>query len=65
MVTYKHRKLVGKVDGQDVYDVEAYGLSTDEKPMGGIANGSLFVEMDTGAMFFYDGESKSWLRWGT
>ena len=41
------------------------GLSTDTKPMGdfdgvGIANGSEFIEMDTGKKFKYDAESSVW-----
>ena len=41
------------------------GLSTDTKPTGdfdgvGIANGSEFIEMDTGKKFKYDAESSVW-----
>lgn len=28
--------------------IEAYGLSTDDKPVGGIITGSKFTEVDTG-----------------
>lgn len=42
---------------------ELRGLSTDEKPTtDNIPNGSSFREMDTGAVFLYDGESKEWLK---
>lgn len=42
------------------------GLSTDEKPtqtFGSlkILNGSTFFAMDTQEVFFYDGETDSWL----
>ena len=41
------------------------GLSTDTKPTGsfdgvGIANGSEFIEMDTGKKYMYDAESSVW-----
>lgn len=58
------------------YDVKKYetgdalysfkGLSTDTKPTGSynnfnIANGSTFFEMDTQEVYFYDGDTDSWL----
>lgn len=43
---------------------ELRGLSTDEKPVtiGGktMANGSVFVEIDTGKLFFFDLENEQW-----
>lgn len=43
---------------------ELYGLSTDTKPteMQGkyIANGSTFIEMDTGKIYLYDLENQEW-----
>ena len=43
---------------------ELRGLSTDTKPtsLNGkeIGNGSVYVEIDTGKIFFYDGVSKTW-----
>lgn len=43
---------------------DAYCLSTDEKPVVGVANGSCLYEMDTGAFYFFDEENKRWLRMG-
>lgn len=38
-----------------------YGLAADEKPVGDdIANGSVFIEIDTGKAYFYDAENKTW-----
>lgn len=42
------------------------GLSTDTKPIGEydslkITNGSTFFEMDTQEVFFYDGDTDTWL----
>lgn len=41
---------------------EYMGLSTDEKEYNGIANGSLFYEMDTSAMYAFDKNSNEWLQ---
>ena len=40
--------------------VELRGLSTDTKPTEGIENGSIFIEIDTGKFFMYDGENQQW-----
>ena len=44
--------------------VEMYGLSTDTKPTDGIQNGSLFIEMDSGDCYFFDGDSEDWIQAG-
>ena len=45
--------------------VELRGLSTDTKPKiletGEVANGSVFIEIDTQDVYLYDGENESWL----
>lgn len=41
--------------------VEFHGLSTDEKPLD-IANGCLFIEMDTAKVFLFDEENKRWIE---
>ena len=45
---------------------ELRGLSTDTKPekMNGqdIENGSIFIEIDTGDIYFYDLENKQWKK---
>lgn len=47
--------------------VELRGLSTDEKPLmydeeldSYIDNGSIFIEIDTGKIFFFDFENQLW-----
>lgn len=45
------------------YTTVYYGLSTDQKPTEGIANGSVFIEMDTGKIYFYDLENTTWREW--
>lgn len=42
--------------------IEATGLSTDEKPTKNTANGSIFVEVDTGKVFFFNEESLTWVE---
>ena len=39
-----------------------YGLSTDEKPTRWVVNGSVFIEMDTGNVFFFDASSGTWVN---
>lgn len=41
-----------------------YGLSTDSKPTDGVGNGSAFVEMDTGKLYFFDSTNTQWREWG-
>lgn len=42
-----------------------FGLSTDAKPTGPeIGNGSCYLEMDSGKIWFYDAENSQWLEWG-
>lgn len=40
---------------------EIYGLSTDTKPTD-VFNGSAFYEMDTGKIYLFDAETKTWLE---
>lgn len=44
--------------------VELRGLSTDTKPTEinerKVANGSVFIEIDTGKIFFYDLDNQTW-----
>ena len=40
---------------------EFAGLSTDTKPTGdSVQNGSSFIEMDTGKLYFYDSDNSEW-----
>lgn len=42
-----------------------YGLSTDTKPTENVQNGSAFIEMNTSKVYFFNGETKAWIEWGT
>lgn len=50
------------------YHFEFIGKSTDTKPIGNynyriIENGSIFVEMDTGTIYFFDEELQTWMKY--
>lgn len=47
-----------------VGDVEFRGLSTDTKPTDNVINGSSFIEIDTGKIYFFDAIGVQWLEWG-
>ncbi len=56
-----------KIKPKDDYiSVDLRGLSTDEKPteVSGkkVDNGSIFIEMDTKKIYFYDLENEQWLE---
>lgn len=42
--------------------VEFAGLSTDTKPTGKFMTGSIFVEVDTGKVFFYNEAGSAWVE---
>ena len=44
--------------------ITAYGLSTDDKPTRDVITGSLFVEVNTGKVYFFDEDSGTWLDSG-
>lgn len=46
---------------QNVMTAELYGLSTDVKPTSEIPNGSVFIEIDTGSVFFFNGSTNAWV----
>lgn len=52
------------VDGKVTSTVTLSGLSTDAKPTYGIGNGSAFIEMDTGKLYFYNAAGEQWIEWG-
>ena len=45
-------------------NITYYGLSTDEKPIAGVKNGSAFIEMDTSKVYFFDEQNSQWHEWG-
>ena len=64
MITiYKTENTYNTPEG-DIITTELRGLSTDTKPteVAGkeVGNGSIFIEIDTGKIFFFDGENEIW-----
>lgn len=43
--------------------VEYAGLSTDTKPVGNFMTGSIFVEVNTGKVFFYNAAAAAGSEW--
>ena len=51
----------GNSDGSSSYQ-ELAGLSTDEKPTTGLFTGSIFVEVNTGKVFFFNEATPGWVE---
>lgn len=48
-----------------LYMIQVYhGLSTDEKPVNNVPNGSRFIEMDTGSVFMFNWTVSEWVEYG-
>ena len=61
---YKTDNIKITEEGKSIISAELRGLSTDTKPTTidgkDIANGSVFIEIDTQKILFFDGTSKQW-----
>ena len=64
MVSIIKTDTIKNDENKKILTGELRGLSTDTKPTSidgnEIGNGSVFVEIDTQKIFFYDYESKTW-----
>lgn len=60
---YQKNNSVTRRDGE-TKEIELRGLSTDTKPTQldnkDIANGTVFIEIDTQKLYFFDETSKAW-----
>ena len=56
-------KSIQTVDGVSTSNLTFYGLSTDSKPTD-CGNGSAFVEMDTGKVYFFNAAAGTWVEFG-
>ena len=56
-------KSLQTVDGVSTSNLTFYGLSTDSKPTD-CGNGSAFVEMDTGKVYFFNAAAGTWVEFG-
>lgn len=55
-------KLIDTEDGVQMCYVEISGDSDETKPTTGIADGSIFVESDTGKVYFFNEVSSDWVE---
>ena len=64
MISIISTDKIKKTEEETVVTGELRGLSTDTKPteINGqkIGNGSVFIEINTGKIFFYDETSETW-----
>lgn len=64
MITIYNQEFKKNKNGEDYVIAELRGLSTDTKPIKigekFIENGSQYLEIDTGKIFLFDLESKTW-----
>ena len=44
--------------------VNYMGLSTEEKPTEGLATGSLFIELNTGKVYYFNADTGAWAIFG-
>lgn len=56
------RTIESKLTDTNRAYVELAGLSTDTKPTDGLATGSIFTEVDTGTVFFFNDASGTWIE---
>lgn len=42
--------------------IEGACNSSDTKPTDGVATGSVLIEVDTGKVFFYNGDTSAWVE---
>ena len=56
------RAIVERAFTPDKNYVELFGLSTDSKPTAGIVTGSIFCEVDTGKVYFYNEVESLWVE---
>lgn len=63
MITSHGKRLFSLDDGRTIAEeTELCGLSTDTKPTEGVATNALFLELDTGDFYYYDGTA--WAKVG-
>lgn len=64
MITIVKTEVLQQENDKNMLTAELRGLSTDTKPekigSNEIGNGTLFIEMDTGKIYFYDLQNKQW-----
>lgn len=62
MIRATNATLIAIEDGNAVYIANLYGTSTDSKPTAGYANGSTFLEVDTGKIYLFNEDASEWVE---
>lgn len=52
--------MISSVTNDRCYEFR--GLSSDKKPIGGVGNGSIFLEIDTCRVFCFNEASSTWVE---
>lgn len=64
----KEVRLIPVYDGDDLVGyVRIVNIACnhdDEKPIAGLANGSMCIEVDTGKLFLFDEDEEEWVEFG-
>lgn len=55
-------RIIAVENGENIIYKEISGDSDDTKPTAGICDGSLFVESDTGDVYFFNEKSGDWVK---
>lgn len=58
----KNVSLMEVKDGAALYTADLYGTSEDTKPTAGYANGSTFLEVDTGKIYLFNEDASEWVE---
>ena len=53
-------RIVEGANGKILAVANLFGLSTDEKPTEGYANGTFFIEVDTGKLYLFNETAGEW-----
>lgn len=68
MTTTIKTDVINSSSDKNTITAEFRGLSTENKPQkvgaNDVGNGSIFIEMDTSKIYFYDEENTRWLEFG-
>lgn len=56
----KNATLIEIENGTALYVADFFGLSTDSKPTTGYANGTMFLEVDTGKLYAFNESASTW-----
>lgn len=58
--TIKTDIIKNEKEGEKIITGQLVGLSTDTKPTENVGNGTIFIEMNTKKIYFYDEENQTW-----